>query len=113
MSWEHDLFSILEDKSKKNNIMIGNVVNIQPLQIKIHGLTLDSNDLILNESLIKHVESVDIKSSANFALTNNSSLSPTNVEITTHHRLKTGDDVVIFPFADSQLYFVAAKGVRV
>lgn len=122
MSWENEILGALGQEVSKElpalspPVEVGKVITPPPsLTVEIRGLQLrqDKGDLVVNAALLKgYKRKVEIKLAE--PLTHSDSPNHPvilNAEITTTDEINVGDQVMLFPFAGKQKWFVSCKVV--
>ncbi|GAB6150759.1 DUF2577 domain-containing protein [Clostridium novyi] len=97
------ILKIMEEMGSKSNppsITTGQVINVNPIKVKVGDLILERYNLLINVDLLKHDKEVTI---------NNTSI--IKEKSTIESNLKNGDMLAILPTLDLQTYIVLAKVV--
>lgn len=127
MTWEHDILSTVAGEAGKKIPALsppmerGVVISPLPdIQIEYRGVILDKDNLVFNDFLLKDYQrTIDITWGNPNLHNGDYTGSPErhdnaiDATIKTKDDLKVGDEVILFPFAGKQQYFVACKAVRV
>lgn len=122
--WDVELAKMFKERDKKSNIgpCVGKVVGIVPLQISIldGNVVLQENQLYITEELLKKEYKFELTAGddiGDIAITSKPSnpLISINIsdkdktKLTLHFELKVGDEVLLIPTENEQVFFIVDK----
>lgn len=122
--WDVELAKLFKERDKKSNIgpCVGKVVGIVPLQISIldGNIVLQENQLYITEGLLKKEYKFELTAGddiGDIAITSKPAnpLISINIndkdktKLTLHFKLKVGDEVLLVPAENEQVFFIVDK----
>lgn len=122
--WDVGLAKMFKERDKSNNIgaCVGKVVGVDPLKISIldGNIVLQENQLYITEGLLKKEYKFELIAGdnvGNIAITSKPAnpLISINIndkdktKLTLHFELKVGDEVLLIPTENEQVFFIVDK----